>query len=39
MRMLDHFNANNEVVAPDVLERIALLAQEIVFMQKALKGN
>ncbi|MED4571042.1 NAD(P)H-dependent oxidoreductase [Brevibacillus agri] len=35
----DHFNANNEVVDRDVLERIALLAQEIVFMQKALKGN
>ncbi|MGO4498874.1 NADPH-dependent FMN reductase [Paenibacillus sp. 2RAB27] len=33
----DHFNKQNEIVDADVLERIANLAQEVVFMQKALK--
>ncbi|MED1951792.1 NAD(P)H-dependent oxidoreductase [Brevibacillus centrosporus] len=33
----DHFNKQNEVVDPDVLVRIHHLAEELVFMQKALK--
>ncbi len=35
----DHFNQNNELVDPDVLNRIEQLADEVVFMQKALKVN
>jgi FMN reductase/FAD reductase [NAD(P)H] len=33
----DHFNAQNELVDPEVLERISALSEEVVFMQKALK--
>lgn len=33
----DHFNAQNEIVDAEVLERIASLANEVVHMQKALK--
>jgi FMN reductase/FAD reductase [NAD(P)H] len=35
----EHFNANNEIVDPDLLERISRLAEEIVEMQKALKND
>ncbi|OCA92912.1 NADPH-dependent FMN reductase [Pseudobacillus wudalianchiensis] len=35
----DHFNAQGELVDEHVLERIANLSNEIVSMQKALKGN
>ncbi|MET3508202.1 NADPH-dependent FMN reductase [Halalkalibacter oceani] len=35
----DHFNQMNEIVDEDVLERIRNLAQEVVFMQTALKGT
>ena len=35
----EHFNANNEIVDPELLERISRLAEEIVSMQKALKGE
>lgn len=34
----EHFNQTNEITDEDVLERISQLAQEVVFMQKALKG-
>lgn len=34
----DHFNSKNELVDPDVLERITMLSNEVVFMQKALKA-
>jgi FAD reductase [NAD(P)H] len=33
-----HFNQNNEVADPDVLQRISQLAEEVVHMQKSLKG-
>lgn len=33
----DHFNRDNEIVDSEVLERIHHLAQELVFMQNALK--
>lgn len=33
----DHFNAQNELVDQEVLERISFLSDELVFMQKALK--
>ena len=33
----DHFNAQNKLVDQDVLERIAILGDEVVFMQKSLK--
>lgn len=33
----DHFSTKNELVDQDVLERIAMLSKEVVFMQKALK--
>lgn len=33
----DHFNKQNEIVDQEVLDRIADLAKEVVFMQKALK--
>ena len=32
----DHFNSQNEVIDPEVLDRVARLAKEIVFMQKSL---
>jgi FMN reductase/FAD reductase [NAD(P)H] len=35
----EHFNANNEIVDPELLERISRLAEELVSMQKALKGE
>ncbi|MFJ7471186.1 NADPH-dependent FMN reductase [Peribacillus frigoritolerans] len=35
----DHFNQHNELVDEEVLERIAMLSEEIVFMQKALKST
>lgn len=34
----DHFNEKREIVDPEVLERIDRLAEEVVHMQKALKG-
>lgn len=33
----DHFSAQNELIDQDVVERIELLAEELVFMQKTLK--
>ncbi|MCM3791040.1 NAD(P)H-dependent oxidoreductase [Domibacillus indicus] len=33
----DHFNAQNEIVDPEVLKRMASLSEELVFMQKMLK--
>jgi FMN reductase/FAD reductase [NAD(P)H] len=33
----DHFNKQNELIDPEVLERVTALSKEIVFMQKALK--
>ncbi|UFJ40898.1 NAD(P)H-dependent oxidoreductase [Brevibacillus humidisoli] len=33
----DHFSKQNELVAPEVLERVSDLAKELVHMQKALK--
>ncbi|HYK73080.1 MAG TPA: NADPH-dependent FMN reductase [Pseudoneobacillus sp.] len=35
----DHFNQQNELVDPEVLERISHLAEEVVLMQKALKNH
>lgn len=35
----EHFNQKNEIVDPDLLQRIADLAEEVVHMQKTLKGN
>jgi FAD reductase [NAD(P)H] len=35
----DHFNRENEIVDEDLLQRISLLADEVVHMQKALKGS
>ena len=35
----DHFDKQNEIIDADVLERISNLAQEVVFMQKALKAE
>ncbi|MFD1737422.1 NADPH-dependent FMN reductase [Bacillus salitolerans] len=35
----DHFNQHNELVDSNVLERIHYLADEVVFMQKALRSN
>lgn len=35
----DHFNQKNELVDPEVLNRISHLAEEVVHMQKALKVN
>jgi FMN reductase/FAD reductase [NAD(P)H] len=35
----DHFSQENEIIDPEVLNRIQDLAQEIVFMQKALKSQ
>lgn len=34
----DHFNQQNELVDPEVLNRVSALAEEVVFMQKALKA-
>jgi FAD reductase [NAD(P)H] len=34
----DHFNQQNELVDQEVLERVSALAEEVVFMQKALKA-
>ena len=34
----DHFNAEKQITDQDVLERIERLAQEVVFMQRKLKG-
>ncbi|WP_285768444.1 NAD(P)H-dependent oxidoreductase [Peribacillus sp. SI8-4] len=34
----DHFNAQNELTDEAVLQRINLLSEEVVFMQRALKG-
>lgn len=33
----DHFNRQNELVDQEVLQRVSALAEEVVFMQKALK--
>lgn len=33
----DHFSKQNELVAPEVLERVSDLAKELIHMQKALK--
>ncbi|MCP1491756.1 NAD(P)H-dependent FMN reductase [Peribacillus frigoritolerans] len=35
----DHFNPQNELVDEEVLERIAMLSEEVVLMQKALKST
>ncbi|MGG1661969.1 NADPH-dependent FMN reductase [Brevibacillus sp. NRS-1366] len=35
----DHFNKQNEIVDQEVLDRMTDLANEVVFMQKALKGE
>lgn len=35
----EHFNQNNELVNTEVLNRISYLAEEVVFMQRALKLN
>jgi FAD reductase [NAD(P)H] len=35
----DHFNKQNELIDTEVLSRISLLAEEVVHMQKALKGK
>ncbi|WP_423410538.1 NADPH-dependent FMN reductase [Heyndrickxia sp. MSNUG] len=35
----DHFNRENEIVDTDLLQRISLLADEVVHMQKSLKGS
>jgi FMN reductase/FAD reductase [NAD(P)H] len=35
----DHFNKENEIIDPDVLNRITALAKEVVFMQEALKSS
>ncbi|MFJ7725215.1 NADPH-dependent FMN reductase [Neobacillus sp. NPDC097160] len=35
----EHFNEKNEIVHPDVLQRIGALAAEVVHMQKTLKGD
>jgi FAD reductase [NAD(P)H] len=35
----DHFSPSNEIIDPDVLERISILGKEVVFMQKALKAT
>ncbi|MBS8263982.1 NADPH-dependent oxidoreductase [Mesobacillus boroniphilus] len=35
----DHFNRENEIVDEDLLNRISSLADEVVHMQKSLKGN
>ncbi|MFE4430411.1 NADPH-dependent FMN reductase [Peribacillus butanolivorans] len=35
----DHFSAQNELVDEEVLERISMLSEEVVFMQKALKST
>jgi FAD reductase [NAD(P)H] len=35
----DHFNEQNRLVDEDVLERVSALAEEVVFMQKALKEH
>jgi FMN reductase/FAD reductase [NAD(P)H] len=32
----DHFNQNNEIVDPEIIERIDMLAKEVVHMSKAL---
>jgi FAD reductase [NAD(P)H] len=34
----DHFNQQNELVDQEVLQRVSALAEEVVFMQKALKA-
>ncbi|MEH7374507.1 NADPH-dependent FMN reductase [Neobacillus drentensis] len=34
----DHFNQKNELVDQEVLQRVSALAEEVVFMQKALKA-
>lgn len=35
----DHFNRQNELVDQEVLQRVSALAEEVVFMQKALKPS
>lgn len=35
----EHFNQKNEIVDTDLLQRISLLAEEVVHMQKSLKGE
>lgn len=35
----DHFSPQNELVDVNVLERVSLLSEEVVFMQKALKNT
>ncbi|MGV2939178.1 NADPH-dependent FMN reductase [Mesobacillus sp. LC4] len=35
----DHFNSENEIIDEDLLKRISGLADEIVHMQKSLKGS
>jgi FMN reductase/FAD reductase [NAD(P)H] len=35
----DHFNRENEIVDTEVLDRIHHLAQEMVYMQNALKNH
>ncbi|MET3322275.1 NAD(P)H-dependent oxidoreductase [Peribacillus butanolivorans] len=35
----DHFSPQNELVDREVLERVAALSEEVIFMQKTLKGT
>ncbi|MEH7014783.1 NAD(P)H-dependent oxidoreductase [Neobacillus niacini] len=35
----DHFNKDNEIIGPEVLNRITDLAKEVVFMQESLKSS
>ncbi|MGG3468678.1 NAD(P)H-dependent oxidoreductase [Neobacillus pocheonensis] len=35
----EHFNQKNEIVDADLLQRISILADEVVHMQKSLKGE
>jgi FMN reductase/FAD reductase [NAD(P)H] len=35
----NHFNKDNEIIDPEVLNRISELAKEVVFMQEALKSS